>query len=161
MVGEGKIIRNVTQARKSFQNIMSQDPAKIKDDDEFEFQVYKSDWRISWEKGNRALELAHQVKEEGYFTISIELSFYCIERGFETWIMKKKTGKGFRARHGDVFDLAANFNLITEKCTISLRTLWGNYRASQYYRPYVPTRKSAEQMIELAKTVNKFIEERL
>jgi hypothetical protein len=161
MVGEGTILRKITQARKSFQSIMSKDPLKIRDSDEFEFQVYKSDWRISWEKGNRAIELAQQVKDEGYFTISIELGFYCIERGFETWIMKKKRGKGFRARHGDVFDLAAKYNLITEKCAINLRTLWDNYRASQYYRPYVPTKKSAEQMIQLAKTVNEFIEERL
>jgi hypothetical protein len=160
MVGEGTIIRKIAQARKSLQVIMSQDTTKIADD-EFEFQVYKSDWKISWEKGNRALELAQQVKEDGYFTISIELSFYCMERGFETWIMKKKKGKGFRAKHGDVFDLAANYSLITDKCAIGLRTLWGNYRASQYYRPYVPTRKSAEQMIGLANTVNDFIEERL
>ena len=160
-MGEGTILRRITQARKSFQSIMSQDPMKIKEGDEFEFQVYKKDWKISWEKGNRALELARQVNEDGYFSISIELSFYCIERGFETWIMKKKRSKGFRAKHGDVFDLSASFDLITDKCAIGLRTLWGNYRASQYYRPYVPTRKSAEQMIGLANVVNNYIEERL
>lgn len=44
---------------------------------------------------------------------------------------------------------------------MSLRTLWDNYRASQYYRPYVPTRKSAEKMMALATAVNEFIEERL
>jgi hypothetical protein len=64
MVGEGTILRKIAQARKSFQSIMSQDPAKIRDD-EFEFQVYKSDWKISWEKGNRALELAEDKLGKG------------------------------------------------------------------------------------------------
>jgi hypothetical protein len=160
MVGEGAILRRIAQARKSFQGIMSQDPTKI-GDDEFEFHVHKSDWKISREKGNRALELAQQVNADGYYTISIELSFYCIERCFETWIIKKKKGKGFRAKHGDVFDLAAKHKLVTDKCAMGLGTLWNYYRASQYYSPYVPTRKSAERMIELAKAVNQFIEERL
>ncbi|UCE73209.1 MAG: HEPN domain-containing protein [Methanomassiliicoccales archaeon] len=161
MVGEGKILKITTKAKRAFQNIMSQDPNIIKENDEFEFQVYKHDWKISWEKGNRAVDLAEGIKDEGYYTVSIELCFYCIERCFESWIMKKKRTKGFRAKHGDVFDLAASHNLITEKCAIGLRTLWDNYRASQYYRPYVPTKKSAERMIELARTVSEFIDERL
>ncbi len=161
MVGEGKILKMASQAGRTFQLIMSQDLARTEEGDEFEFQIYKNDWRISREKGKRALELALGVKTEGYYTISIELSFYSIERAFETWIMKKKSLKGFRAKHGDVFDLAAKHKLVTEKCAMSLGTLWNNYRASQYYRPYVPTKKSAERMIELAKAVNQFIEGRL
>lgn len=161
MTGEGTVLRRAKEAQRTFQSIMSQDPLRIKEDDIFEFQLYKNDWRISLEKGNRALELANDVQSEGYYTVSIELSFYCIERCFESWIMKKKRIKGFRAKHGDVFDLAANYNVITEKCALGLRTLWSNYRASQYYRPYVPTKKSAERMIKLAIAVNEFIKERL
>jgi len=161
MVGEASIIYRASRARKTLQAILSQDPSRIGENDEFEFHVYKTDWKISREKGNRAIELAQQVSDQGYYTISIELSFYCIERAFETWIMKKKRARGFRMKHGDVFDLGADYGLISGKCAMSIRTLWDNYRASQYYRPYVPTKKSAERMIALAVSVNEFIEERL
>ena len=51
MVGEGKILKMASQAGRTFQLIMSQDLARTEEGDEFEFQIYKNDWRISREKG--------------------------------------------------------------------------------------------------------------
>ena len=69
MVGEASIISRASQARRTFQKILSQDPSRIEENDEFEFHLYKSDWKVSWEKGNRAIELARQVREQGYYTV--------------------------------------------------------------------------------------------
>ena len=77
------------------------------------------------------------------------------------YLAKKYFPNTHISRHFSDYKGKQQYNLITDKCAIGLRTLWSNYRASQYYRPYVPTRRSAEQMIGLEKAVNNFIEERL
>ncbi|MFQ6119322.1 MAG: hypothetical protein ACE5KE_05475 [Methanosarcinales archaeon] len=161
MVGESKLLDAVNDARRTFQKAMRQSPLNIEEGDFFEFQLYSDEWKISWEKGVRALDLVEDIKNRGYFTTAIELCFYCMERFFEAWIMKKKRATAFRAQHGAVFDLSAEYGLISQKCAINLRTLWDNYRASQYYRPYVPTHNTAEKMIYVATIAKNFIEERL
>jgi len=75
--------------------------------------------------------------------------------------MKRKETKGFRVKHGEVFDIACEKGLISQTLLDKLMSLWKSYRADQYYRPYVPSRKSAEAMVKAAKEVMDFVEERL
>lgn len=161
MVGEAKVIKAITDARKTFQKVMRQEQRALGQGDSFEFDVYPQEWKISWEKGQRALELADDIKDRGYFTTSIELCFYTLERTFEALIMKLKGIRGFRAKHGEVFDLALEYGLVSERLAFELGILWRMYRAEQYYRPYVPSEHSAKQMIEAAKIIAQFVEERL
>ncbi|MFQ6054924.1 MAG: hypothetical protein ACE5J3_02955 [Methanosarcinales archaeon] len=69
MVGESKLLDAVNDARRTFQKAMRQSPLNIEEGDFFEFQLYSDEWKISWEKGVRALDLVEDIKNRGYFTI--------------------------------------------------------------------------------------------
>lgn len=161
MTGESKVIRALTEAQNAFQKVMRQDDSVLDEGDTFEFEVHANQWKISWEKGTRAIELATDIKDRGYYTTSIELCFYAMERAVEAWVMKRKEIRGFRVKHGEVFDIACENGLISKELLDKLMNLWKSYRADQYYRPYVPSRKSAEAMLKAAKVVTEFMDERL
>lgn len=161
MIGEAKVIKTLMDAQKAFQKAMRQERTSLEEGDRYEFEIYPKEWRISWEKSRRAFELADDIKDRGYYTTSIELCFYAMERAFEAWVMKRKGTRGFRARHGEVFDIAFENGLISRKLVDELQALWTNYRADQYYRPYVPSKNTADKMIMVAKAVIDFIEKRL
>jgi hypothetical protein len=161
MTGESKVIHALSEAQNAFQKVMRQDDSALDKGDTFEFKVHANEWKISWEKGARAIELAVDIMDRGYYTTSIELCFYTMERAFEAWVMKRKETRGFRGKHGEVFDIACDKGLISQTLLDKLMSLWKTYRADQYYRPYVPSRKSAEAMVKAAKEVMGFVEGRL
>lgn len=88
----------------------------------------------------------------GYYTLTIEVSFACIERSMEYYIASRNRDPP--TTHTGTFEMAAKLGLISDEGAEEFTELWGSYRNKNYYDDGKATEPRALAMETLARTVH-------
>lgn len=89
----------------------------------------------------------------GYYTLTIEVSFACIERSMEYYIASRNRDPP--TTHLGTFETAAELGFISDQQAETFTELWGSYRNKNYYDDGKATGPRAATMADLARTVHK------
>lgn len=84
----------------------------------------------------------------GYYTLTIEVSFACIERSKEYYIASRNRDPP--STHTGTFEMAADLGLISDEQAEEFTELWGSYRNKNYYDDGKATGPRAAAMRRLA-----------
>jgi hypothetical protein len=105
-------------------------------------------------KGCRLLAALDDLASlNGYYTLTIEVSFACIERSMEYYIASRN--RDSPTTHLGTFETAADLGFISDEQAEVFIELWGSYRNKKYYDDGKATGSRAAAMTDLAKTVHK------
>lgn len=96
--------------------------------------------------------LADLASINGYYTLTIEVSFACIERLMEYYIASRNRAPP--TTHTGTFETAADLGFISDAQAEEFTELWGSYRNKNYYDDGKATGSRASAMESLAKTVH-------
>lgn len=88
----------------------------------------------------------------GYYTLTIEVSFACIERSMEYYIASRNRDPP--STHTGTFEMAAELGFISDAQAEEFTELWGSYRNKNYYDDGKATGPRATALKRLAKTVH-------
>lgn len=88
----------------------------------------------------------------GYYTLTIEVSFASIERSIEYYIASRNRDPP--TTHTGTFETAADLGFISDADAEEFTELWGSYRNKNYYDDGKATASRARAMERLAKTVH-------
>jgi hypothetical protein len=104
-------------------------------------------------KGCRLLAALDDLASiNGYYTLTIEVSFACIERSMEYYIACRNREPP--TTHMGTFEMAADLGFISDEQAEEFTALWGSYRNKNYYDDGKATGPRAAAMVDLAQTVH-------
>lgn len=140
--------KNIEGALGSAKNAFTERPRDIEQGFE-----QSNDAELLLRKACRLLAaLSDLASINGYYTLTIEVSFACIERSMEYYIASRNREPP--TTHTGTFETAANLGFISDEQAGEFIELWGSYRNKNYYDDGKATGPRAGAMEELAKTVH-------
>lgn len=89
----------------------------------------------------------------GYYTLTIEMSFAAIERSMEYYIANRNRDPP--NTHTGTFEMAAELGFLTDEQSETCTELWSRYRNKNYYDDGKATRERADAMQTLAELVHR------
>ncbi|ELY95766.1 hepn domain-containing protein [Natrialba hulunbeirensis JCM 10989] len=123
-----------------------------------------ADWKTQLTKGCRLLAVVKEIESGEYYTAVVELCFGIIERSLEAFAIVEGSDelRDFQTdSHDRCYDQAARFGLFTRELTHELKNLYGNNRTDSYYGGRHPTKRQAETMHRLARTIHQHVTDQI
>lgn len=116
------------------------------------------DWKTQLTKACRLLDAVGRIYGEGYYTAVIELCFGAVERSIEAYALADG-GDGLDDFHDHThcYDRATELGLLSRTATKELRGLYDDNRTDSYYGGKRPTKKQADAMYALSRSVHQYV----
>ncbi len=115
---------------------------------------------IQFRKACRLLTAARTLqRQNGYYTVIIEVSFAAIERSIQAFLLKRGYAEpnDLRYSHREAYNRAAEVNLFSGTFRDRLIEHWEQNRADVYYREAPASKEQAQAMLTLASDLHRYI----
>lgn len=117
-----------------------------------------ADWKTQLTKACRLLAAVDTIAERGFYTATIELCFGATERSVEAFALAEGGDElDDFYDHTTCYDRATALGLLSDTTTRDLRQLYDTNRTDSYYGGRRPTRRQAETMRQLARSVHEHV----
>lgn len=122
----------------------------------------EDDWKTQLTKGCRLLNAVARLDDGGFYTAIIELCFGATERSIEAYALAVGGDEldDFHD-HTNCYDRATELGLLSATARDDLRGLYDTNRTDSYYGGKRPTKRQAEAMYVLSRSVHQFVTDQI